>query len=102
MDRFNYHLHPGTQPYNNYIGSKLYKFSIKYLGKSQLLGLELADLPASITLGVIYGLSVQNVRSGIAFALAHQLTFPLFLYAKHQYHVKKRNERTRSIDDYVI
>ena len=68
----------------------MYKFSRKYLGKSKLLALELADLPASVLLGGLVGLITQNVGNGIALAVGHQITTPIWLYSRHRKNVKER------------
>lgn len=97
----NYNVYPTTPAYNKYIGRHMYKFSKKFLGKSKLLALELADLPASAILGGLYGLITQDVENGIAFALAHQASTPIWLYMRHRKNVKERQKNKVTLDDYV-
>ena len=97
----NYNVYPTIPAYNKYLGRHMYKFSKKFFGKSKLLALELADLPASAILLGLCGLITQDVESGIALALGHQASTPIWLYMRHRKNVKERQENKVTLEDYV-
>ena len=99
--RVQYNVYPTIPAYSKYIGTHMYKFARKYLGKSKLLALELADLPASAMLGGLCGLITQDVRSGVIFALGHQTFTPIAVYMRHRKNVKERQENRVTLDDCV-
>jgi hypothetical protein len=86
MENFNYHLY--VPIYTRYIGKPMCRFARK-IGKSKLLYLAMADLPASIVLGGYAGF-FGGLEAGIAMGVGHEIIVPVLLYRRHIKNVKFR------------
>lgn len=89
-------LHP-TRRYNKYIGKPLYRFSRRHFGKSKILALGLADLPASILIGGGIGLISGDVFCGFYAAVLHQAVTTPLIYSIHNSNRRNRQRNLESL-----
>jgi len=86
--------------YCKYVGAPLYKFSKKYLGKSKLLALNIADFPSSFVLaGGIYIGIPNNLPNALITFFTHQIIMPLILYYSHNINVGCRKQKNSPLEN---